>query len=298
MATRQRGFENGAGLPALQSRLLNRRLVDRRTFIETAGAGALGVARATAADAPRQVVVLMTDTTRWDMLNCYRKTGLKTPNLDRLAAQGVRFERAYTCQPVCGPARSALFTGMWPHSNGAWGNSMPLGQTCHTIGQRVQDHGVRTAYIGKWHLDGADYFGTGRCPAGWDQRYWYDGRRYLEELSEKDRMRSRNTSTNREPALTADLLFGHRCSNRAIDFLSSHSAETFLLVVSYDEPHGPFLCPRPYSEMYQDFTFPVSGNLDQAGASACVGGAAPQPGRSDRRSPAARLFRLSHVFGL
>src|ERR1019366_332210 len=79
-------------IPAVQSRLLNRRLVDRRTFIETAGAGALGVARAAGADAPRQVVVLMTDTTRWDMLNCYRKTGLKTPNLDRLAAQGVRFE--------------------------------------------------------------------------------------------------------------------------------------------------------------------------------------------------------------
>ena len=236
--------------------------MDRRTFLETAGAGALGVTRATAADTPRQVVMLMTDTTRWDMLNCYRNTGLKTPNLDRLAAQGVRFERAYTCQPVCGPARSALFTGTWPHSNGVWGNSMPLGQTCRTIGQRVQDHGVRTAYIGKWHLDGADYFGTGRCPAGWDQRYWYDGRRYLEELSGKDRVRSRDTSTNRDPALTADFLFGHRCSNRAIDFLSGHGAETFLLVVSYDEPHGPFLCPRPYSEMYKDFTFPVSGNLE------------------------------------
>jgi uncharacterized sulfatase len=235
--------------------------VNRRAFLGAAGAGALGASRATAAGELRQVVFLMTDTTRWDMLNCYRETGLKTPNLDRLAGQGVRFDRAYTCQPVCGPARSALFTGAWPHSNGSWGNSMPLGQTLRTVGQRLQDGGVHTAYVGKWHLDGADYFGTSRCPAGWDPRYWYDGRRYLEELSEKDRVRSRSTSTNRDPALTEDFLFGHRCSNRAIDFLSRHGGETFFLTVSYDEPHGPFLCPRPYSEMYRGFAFPGSGNL-------------------------------------
>ena len=238
---------------------------NRRNFFRTAGAGALSATRGAgatqAAGGARQVVFLMTDTTRWDMLNCYRNTGLKTPSLDRLASQGIRFERAYTCQPVCGPARSALFTGTWPHSNGAWGNSMPLGQTVRTIGQRLRDRGVHTAYIGKWHLDGADYFGTGRCPEGWDKRYWYDGRSYLEELSEKDRVRSRQTATNRDPNLKEDFLFGHRCSNRAIDFLARHGGETFFLVVSYDEPHGPFLCPRPYSEMYRDYEFPPSANL-------------------------------------
>src|ERR1700690_912196 len=118
--------------------------MNRRAFIGAAGVGALG-ARAASTGAATQVVLLMTDTTRWDMLNCYRDTGLKTPNLDRLAAQGVRFERAYTCQPVCGPAPSALFTGTWPHTNGAWGNSMALGQVSRTIGQRLQDRGVRTA---------------------------------------------------------------------------------------------------------------------------------------------------------
>ncbi|MCG8684905.1 MAG: sulfatase-like hydrolase/transferase, partial [Desulfobacterales bacterium] len=102
----------------------------------------------------RQAIIIMTDTQRWDMLGCYRNTGLKTPSLDRLASEGMRFDRAYSCQPVCGPARSAIFTGTFPHTNGSWANSMPLGDNVKTIGQRLTDHGIHCAYIGKWHLDG------------------------------------------------------------------------------------------------------------------------------------------------
>ena len=130
----------------------------------------------------KQLVFIMTDTQRWDMVNCYRETGLSTPCIDRLAASGVRYERAYTTQPVCGPARSGLFTGLYPSSNGSWANCMALGDNVHTIGQRLHDNGISTAYIGKWHLDGSDYFGNGICPDGWDPDYWYDMRRYLEEL--------------------------------------------------------------------------------------------------------------------
>jgi len=210
---------------------------------------------------PTRVVVIMTDTQRADMLGCYGNPGMKTPCLDRLASQGIRFERAYTCSPVCGPARSGIFTGTYPHSNGAWANSMALADNVKTVGQRLRDQGLRTAYIGKWHLDGGDYFGLGRCPDGWDDAYWYDMRRYLEELSPEDRQRSRKQGTNRDPDLTEDFCFGHRCSNRAVDFLERHGSESFLLVVSYDEPHGPCLCPRPYSEMHRDTEFPKSRNV-------------------------------------
>lgn len=210
--------------------------------------------------ARRQVVLIMTDTQRWDMVNCYRQVGLVTPNLDRLAAEGMRFDRAYTCQPVCGPARAALFTGTYPHSNGSWANSMALADNVKTIGQRLHDNGLHTAYIGKWHLDGGDYFGLGRCPDGWDDAYWYDMRRYLEELSPADRLRSRKYETTMED-VPEDFTFGHRCSNRAIDFLQKHNQEDFLLVVSYDEPHGPCLCPKKYHDMYLDHEFPVSPNV-------------------------------------
>jgi uncharacterized sulfatase len=235
--------------------------MNRRSFVKTLGAtgaavtGAGQVRRANGA-ARRQAILLITDSVRADMLNCYRQTGLKTPNLDQLAADGIRFEHAYTCQPVCTPARSALFTGTYPHSNGAWANSLPLGQTVHTVGQRLHDHDIRAAYIGKWHLDGSDYFGIGRAAAGWDAAYWYDQRDYLAELSPADRVRSRKPTTNNDPDITAEFTFAHRCSNRAIDFLEKHANEDFLLVVSYDEPHDPGISPRPYSEMYKDFIFP------------------------------------------
>jgi uncharacterized sulfatase len=210
----------------------------------------------------QKVILIMVDTQRYDMLGCYgRNPDMKTPNLDRLSAEGMRFERAYTCQPVCGPARAAMFTGTFPHSNGSWGNSMPLGANVKTIGQRLQDQGVHTAYIGKWHLDGGDYFGLGRCPEGWDPDYWYDMRNYLEELSPEERVKSRRAATNREWDVPDEFTFGHRCSNRACDFLEKHGEEDFFLTVSYDEPHGPCLCPQRFWKPYEDYEFPKRGNV-------------------------------------
>ena len=203
----------------------------------------------------------MTDTQRIDMLGCYGNRDMKTPNLDRMAGEGILFERAYTCQPVCGPARSAIFTGTWPHSNGSWANCMALGDNIKTIGQRLLDNGFHTAYIGKWHLDGSDYFGNGLCPDGWDPDYWYDMRCYLEELIPSERIRSRQVSACDDPMLGAAFTYGHRCSERAIKFLKNHHQEDFFLTVSYDEPHHPFLCPKIYSDMYRDYTLPKSRNI-------------------------------------
>ncbi len=208
-----------------------------------------------------KIVVIMTDTQPTRVVGCYGNADMHTPRLDRLAQEGMRFDRAYTCQPVCGPARAGLFTGTYPHSCGSWANSMALGDNVKTIGQRLRDHGCHTAYIGKWHLDGGDYFGLGRCPDGWDDAYWYDMRRYLEELTPEERQHSRRTEANRDASLAREFTFGHRCSNRAIQFLQRHAEENFLLVVSYDEPHGPCLCPRPFSEMYRDYAMPKPRNV-------------------------------------
>mgnify|MGYP001323603189 CR=1 FL=1 len=207
----------------------------------------------------RQIVFIMTDSQRADMLNCYYQSGLKTPCLDQLAEQSIRFDKAYTCSPVCAPARSAIFTGVWPHANGVWSNELPLGNTMKTLGQRLSAQDVHCAYIGKWHLDGHDYFGDGVCPDGWDDDYWYDMRRYLEELSPEERAKSRMTQG--EQGSEREFTFAHRCSNKAIKFLSEHGDEDFFLAVSYDEPHHPFLCPEPYASEYADFEFPKSKNI-------------------------------------
>ena len=210
-----------------------------------------------------KVIFIMTDSQRYDMVNANVPTGLKTPCLDRLASQGMRFTRAYTTQPVCQPARCALFTGMYPHSCNSWTNSSALSADVHTIGQRLRDHGVHTAYIGKWHLDGGDYFGLGHCPDGWDPAYWYDMRNYLDELTPEERVISRRTSTMETTDIAPSFTYASRCSDRAVRFLQEHGQEeNFLLCVSYYEPHGPYLCPREYWEQYRDFEFPRSRNVE------------------------------------
>ena len=210
----------------------------------------------------RKVIFIMVDSQRWDMVGCYADNGIKTPNLDRLAAEGIRYERAYDCQPVCGPARSAIFTGNFPHSNGAWANSIAPAMNWKTIGQRLQDQRFHTAYIGKWHLDGGDYFGLGECPDGWDPEYWYDMRNCLQELPDDEtRYLSRQGKTAYEPGVTSAFTYAHRCTDRALDFVENHREEDYFLVVSYDEPHGPSLCPEPYASMYKDYAFPKAPNI-------------------------------------
>jgi len=204
---------------------------------------------------PRQIVFIMTDTTRKDMLGCYGDVRMKTPHLDDLAQAGIRYNAAYDCQPVCGPARSALFTGTFPHSNGVVTNNVPLGLNVKTLGQRLSDQGISAAYTGKWHLDGGDYFGLGICPEGWDPEAWYDMHNYLEELSDEDRMRSRRSETAFDERWTEEMTYAHRVSDKAIGYLEKHENDDYFLAVSYDEPHGPFICPSPFNTMYDGFSF-------------------------------------------
>ena len=204
----------------------------------------------------RQFILIMTDSQRWDMVGCYRKTGLQTPWLDGLAAQGVRYERAYTTQPVCGPARSAIFTGLYPVCSGSWANGMAPQANVKTIGQRLSDQGIHCAYIGKWHLDGSDYFGDGKCPPGWDPDEWYDMRRYLEELPMRERITYRSPRRMEIAPVKREDTYGWRVAQRAEAFLKKNKDQDYFLAVSFDEPHYPFLCPKPYDHMYDFFQFP------------------------------------------
>lgn len=181
--------------------------------------------------------------------------------LRSLAEEGIRYENAYTCQPVCGPARSAIFTGTFPHTNGMVTNSIAMGDNVKTIGQRLSDNGIRCGYIGKWHLDGSDYFGNGKCPEGWDPEYWYDMRTYLSELTDEEKLRSRIPETSFSEDFGQEFMYAHRCSDRALKYLDAHKDEDFFLCVSYDEPHEPSLCPEPFCHMYDGFKFDHNPNF-------------------------------------
>ncbi|MBK5143339.1 sulfatase-like hydrolase/transferase [Budviciaceae bacterium BWR-B9] len=206
-------------------------------------------------------LLIMTDTQATNMVGCYSGKPLNTQHIDQLAVEGVRFNSAYTCAPVCTPARAGLFTGIYSNQSGPWTNNVAPGKNVSTMGRYFLDAGYHTCYIGKWHLDGHDYFGTGVCPAEWDPEFWYDGANYLAELSEREIGLWRNGLNSVEDLyenhIDETFTWAHRISNRAIDFLHrpERSQEPFLMVISYDEPHHPFTCPPEYLEKYQDFYY-------------------------------------------
>ncbi len=98
------------------------------------------------------VIFFFSDQQRWDTVGCYGQRLPVTPNLDRMAAEGVRFENAFTVQPVCGPARACLQTGVYATQNGCYRNGIPLPDTDATLANYLNGAGYQTAYVGKWHL--------------------------------------------------------------------------------------------------------------------------------------------------
>jgi len=216
---------------------------------------------------PRQAILFLIDTQGTNCVGTYAgNPKLGTPNIDKLAAEGMKFDRAYTCSPVCGPARSAIFTALYPHSNGVLGNSDAPHLDIPTIGQRLQREKIATGYIGKWHLDGTDYFGDGRCPPGWDPRFWFDGRNYLDSLAnDEERSLSRKMLDAKQVAehgITAEFTHAHRTAAKAREFILRHKHDDFFLVVSIDEPHHPYICPEPFVSGFDDFLFPVPNAED------------------------------------
>lgn len=93
------------------------------------------------------IIFYFSDQQRWDTLN-----PTVMPNLSKIAEDGVIFENSFTCQPVCGPARACLQTGMYATKNGSVINGVPLDTTVEPIAEKLKAVGYKTAYIGKWHL--------------------------------------------------------------------------------------------------------------------------------------------------
>jgi choline-sulfatase len=98
------------------------------------------------------ILILMPDQQRWDALGCAGTPAVRTPNMDRIAAEGVRFSNAVSVSPLCMPARAAFVTGLYPHNFGMWTNSGELPADDETLFQCLQRAGYRVAYVGKSHF--------------------------------------------------------------------------------------------------------------------------------------------------
>jgi uncharacterized sulfatase len=211
------------------------------------------------------LVFIMTDTQNATMVGAYGNPSVDTPNLDRLAATGVRFDRAYTTCPLCTPARGGIFSGQYPQVNGAWTNNQAPYANVPLLGTIARHCGYRAAYTGKWHLEGVSYFGDGVPGGGFEPDWWYDGKRYAEDIGPEMFRAYRGARTPedlRQAGFTESVLWGHRVADRAVDFLNTVGDGPFVLAVSFDEPHGPFVAPPEYWEKFSATDLPKPRNFN------------------------------------
>jgi arylsulfatase A-like enzyme len=126
----------------------------------------IGIQSAAAADASPNIVLVLIDDMGWGDFSCFGNTAVKTPHVDRLAAEGIRFEQFYVNAPICSPSRAALTTGQYPHrwritsflnnraDNEKRGVAQWLDPAAPTLVRILHDKGYATGHFGKWHLGG------------------------------------------------------------------------------------------------------------------------------------------------
>ena len=207
---------------------------------------------------PLNIVWFCTDQQRWDTIGCYNPAVDFTPCLDRLAAEGVRFENAFTCQPVCGPARACLQTGLYATELGCYRNDIPLPQGVTTIADRLNQNGYDTSYIGKWHLAS-----TGTNPVSPNRRggykdYWLASD-VLEFTSDGYGGHMFDAQNNKVDfrGFRADCQ-----TDFVIDYLKTRKKDNpFFMFVSYLEPHhqndaGHYQGPHGSKSNFQNYKIP------------------------------------------
>jgi arylsulfatase A-like enzyme len=195
------------------------------------------------------VIVFFTDQQRWDTTGVHGNPLNLTPNFDRMALSGTHAYHAFTCQPVCGPARASLQTGRYARDTGVWRNGIALAEDERTLAHHFRDAGYTTGYIGKWHLADGD-------PVRESQRGGYESwlaANTLEHCSEP------YDTVMYDEEGRAVKLPGYRVdaqTDAAIRYIDDHQDEPFFLFLSYLEPHhqnriDDFVPPVGMREPYQ-----------------------------------------------
>ncbi|MEO1250021.1 MAG: sulfatase-like hydrolase/transferase, partial [Pseudomonadota bacterium] len=112
------------------------------------------------------IILFMTDQHRADHLGCYGNTVVKTPNIDRIAANGCCFDRSYVANPICMPNRASILTGRMPSAHGLRSNGVSLSMNARTFVEELAEAGYSTALMGKLHVQNMTGLGREFTPPG------------------------------------------------------------------------------------------------------------------------------------
>lgn len=199
--------------------------------------GQPGIAQSKPTQAPN-ILFIMADDHGVSATSCYGSDRINTPHIDRLAREGMRFDKAYVTNSICGPSRATILTGKYAHLNGYWRNNSGFNTSQNTFPKLLSQAGYQTAVIGKWHLD-AD-------PVMFD---------HFDILIDQGRYYNPTMRTNRGGNTHNAPHIGHSTeiiTNKTLAWLRKDRdpKRPFMLMYQFKAPHRPW---QPSPEMLDEF---------------------------------------------
>ena len=208
-----------------------------------AALAAVGCSPKAKAPARPNFIVIMTDDHTMQAMSCYGGI-METPNLDRIASEGVRMDRCFVANSISGPSRACILTGKYSHANGFTDNSRTFDGDQQTFPKLLHDAGYQTAMIGKWHLNSD--------PQGFD--YWSilkgQGEYYSPLFLEED-------GEHVVPGYVTDII-----TDKAIAFLETRDkSRPFAMLYYHTAPHRNWMPAQRHLGIYDDHVFPEPETL-------------------------------------
>ena len=217
---------------------------NRRDFLKAVGLGAASLAATGPAVGSEQaarrpnIIFILTDDQRYDAMGCVGHPWLKTPNMDRLAKEGVMFENAFVTTSLCSPSRASFLTGCYAHTHEVFmNNGRDPNPSVPTFPQLLRKVSYQTAFIGKWHMARAN-----SPRPGFDHWVSFSGQgRY-----DKNNLNVDGQIVRSEVYITDEL------TNYAVRFLKRKHDRPFMLYLSHKAVHGPFKPAGRHENLYSD----------------------------------------------
>jgi N-acetylglucosamine-6-sulfatase len=204
---------------------------------------------------PQNVVLIISDDHRYDFMGFHSEAPdfLLTPNMDRMAAEGAHVANAFVTTSLCSPSRASILTGKYAHNHGVVDNTSPIPPGTRFFPQDLQDAGIATAYVGKWHMGEVD----DDPQPGFDRWVSFRGQgAYTNPLLNIDGEQIPHEG------YTTDLL-----TDYAVDWLGEQSGdEPFFLVLSHKAVHAEFEPAPRHVGTYADITIPYPATMPRTEA--------------------------------
>jgi len=195
----------------------------------------------------RNIVFILVDDMRFDSMGCAGHSFLKTPALDRLAADGIRFTRAFVTTSLCSPSRASFLTGLYAHKHNVLNNASRLPAESVTFPRRLQENGYRTAFVGKWHM-GSDSD---------DPRPGFD---HWASFRGQGSYTKNDFNINGEKKVVAGYVTDV-ITRMATDWLDQQEDGPFMLYVSHKAVHAGFIPAPRHRDAFSDLKIPAPDSM-------------------------------------